>query len=132
MKYILWLVGGFGLLKLASAISGIGDLGATSAERLPFYFVALVAIAGSLFCFYKTFRYGMDDMRFGGSAKQDTPKVESKKAIPAKKKVEAEADTGFDVDGAFERYMSTRKAEPAAESSENSPPPVRTFGRKTS
>ena len=133
MKTIAWLVGGLVLLGLSGLIEAFGDTGATAADRIPVYILALLVLLGAPFCFVMAFRGAWAVIRGGAQVRPTptTPRAAHRIIDPPKT-----AETGeFDPDAAFARYMPKRTGQPAeAQSGEPAPPspqaPRPSFGRK--
>ncbi|WP_298337568.1 hypothetical protein [uncultured Erythrobacter sp.] len=127
MHYFGWLIGGFVLLSISRFIERIGDFGATSADRLPVYFLAFGALLGAGYCFIKAGRgvwKALQDQFGNGPTKDEGPDQEVQ---PARRLADSEYEhanpiTEFDADDALARYMARR--DPEAPPNEISPTPI--------
>ncbi len=132
MRYLPWLLAGFGLVSTAGMLESLGDFGASPEMRLPFYFVALALLGAALYCFYKGYRGFSADLPWAKKEAEadQTPKT-PKPASPIEEPAIGES---FDVDAAFSRYMTTRqgqaKTAPEPMGSVKPPAPRGGFGRK--
>ena len=133
MRYIPWLVGGFGLIWLAGAVESFGDLGSTPDARLPFYFVALALLGAAIYCLFKGYRGFSADLPWAKKMDEEPDVSEPKPNKPASRLVAPDPSDNFDVDAAFSRYMNKRSAK-VEDGSHTQPaepmPPARGFGRK--
>ncbi|WP_298465475.1 hypothetical protein [uncultured Erythrobacter sp.] len=129
MNYMAWVIGGFALLYFARAVEAFGDLGATPAERLPFYFAALAMLGGGLFCFFKGWRGAIAAIK-DGLGKGRKPQTQEKK-VPASRIVIPDTSDEFDADAALSRYMAKRTADPTVSGTDPASN-KRSFGRKQS
>lgn len=113
MRYLPWLLAGFGLLGASRAVEALGDgfplaADGASPERLMFHSAALVILLGGFACFLHAGRL------IYRSVRGQTPRAPAESA-PAES---VQAPDAFDPDAALARYLE-RKAEQG-----DSPPPV--------
>ena len=112
MRYLPWLLAGFGLLGLSRVVEALGDgfplaADGASPERLMFHSAALVILLGGFACFLHAGRLIYRSVRGKTRAPAESALEES-----------VQAPDAFDPDAALARYLE-RKAEQG-----DSPPPA--------
>lgn len=113
MYYVVWLIAGFVLLGVSGYIEGIGDYGATAADRLPAYFLALGALIAAGFCFVKAGSGIWKALREQTSATPVQGSKPQQGVRPARRLADSEyaaedETTEFNADDALARYMARR------------------------
>ncbi|MEM9501191.1 MAG: hypothetical protein AAF941_05040 [Pseudomonadota bacterium] len=136
MKSILWILGGVFLLHRAYNTLPIGNLTGSLGVSNSFYATSALITAAALFFFYMGWRGLTTMFSAPDNGSSSTAISDRELASTDARKDETESSSDFDVDGAFERYMQNRSAEPEATSAGPAPQPSQpprqaSFGRKS-
>ena len=128
MRYLPWLLGGFGLLGLSRVVEAFGDgfplaADGASPERLVFHSAALLVLLAGFACFVRAARLIYRSVR---GDKPEAPREPVRLTTPGER---AQASEAFDADAALARYLERR-----GEQADSPPPgpraPAGGFGRR--